>query len=174
MILHKGKWLNLVSNKGWEWVERAGNTKSVVVIIPTTLNKEVVLIEQRREPVGMKVIEFPAGLVGDKKKGESCLVAAQRELLEETGYLSDILNFNRIVTVPTSPGLTSELVTFYHAKYCLPVQQQEPNPDEHITVHVIKYGNIDLWLQNQASAGKLISVKVFAGLHLLQARGFAP
>ena len=45
-------------------------------------------MEQFRKPVTARVIEIPAGLVGDEKeyREETLADSARRELLEETGF----------------------------------------------------------------------------------------
>ena len=51
--------------------------------MPLTDDAEFLLIRQFRPPVNNYVIEFPAGL---NDKGDTLKEAAERELLEETGY----------------------------------------------------------------------------------------
>ena len=63
-VLAEGKYVRLVKRGRWEWVERT-NCASAVVIMPVTREREVVFIEQYRHPLDAKVIELPAGLVGD-------------------------------------------------------------------------------------------------------------
>ena len=87
-ILAEGKYLRLLKNsRGWEFAERISEG-GAVVIVPLSDDNKVILIEQYRPPIGCTVIEFPAGLVGDSAEfqGELLEVAAERELLEETGY----------------------------------------------------------------------------------------
>jgi 8-oxo-dGTP pyrophosphatase MutT (NUDIX family) len=86
-ILAEGKFLRLVVENGWEWVERR-NTQGAVVIAAITEHNEIVLIEQYRIPLAARVIELPAGLAGDEpgSRHEALIEAARRELLEETGY----------------------------------------------------------------------------------------
>jgi ADP-ribose pyrophosphatase len=64
MILHKGKYLNLVCDDNWEYVKRT-NCSGIVVIVPKTKDGKVIFVEQFRRPVESQVIEWPAGLVND-------------------------------------------------------------------------------------------------------------
>lgn len=52
-------------------------------IVCVTTRRELVLVEQYRHGHGELSLELPAGVI---EKAEDPLVAAQRELLEETGY----------------------------------------------------------------------------------------
>lgn len=56
-----------------------------VMMIPLLDNGEVVLERQFRYPFGRTFIEFPAGKI---EQDEELLACAQRELLEETGYVA--------------------------------------------------------------------------------------
>ena len=94
--LWKGKYLETVlitykdkngKIRNWEAVNRI-NTTDVVVIIPITQNREILLIRQFRPALDSYAIEFPAGLV---EPAEGLLESAKRELIEETGYESENL-----------------------------------------------------------------------------------
>jgi len=65
VILHKGKYLDLISEDGWEFVRRT-NCSGIVVIVPKTKDGKVLFVEQFRRPVEAQVIEWPAGLVNDR------------------------------------------------------------------------------------------------------------
>jgi ADP-ribose pyrophosphatase len=54
-----------------------------VMVIPLLDDGRVVLERQYRHPVGLVMVEFPAGKIDP---GEDHLACAQRELREETGY----------------------------------------------------------------------------------------
>ena len=55
-----------------------------VIIIPK-INNQFVLVNQKREPINKNNYEFPMGWID---KGENSFDAANRELIEETGYKS--------------------------------------------------------------------------------------
>lgn len=65
-----------------------GNGDAVVIIPITTSGNFVMIVESRPNTKTTVALEFPAGMVDE---GEEPLVAAKRELLEETGYEADSL-----------------------------------------------------------------------------------
>ena len=56
------------------------------VIFPVTTAKQVVLVEQYRLGAKAVALELPAGDIEENPTPQTALAAAQRELLEETGY----------------------------------------------------------------------------------------
>jgi len=62
----------------------------VAQIVPITSNGKFILERQYKHAVGEFMIEFPAGYFNDKEIPEE---AAKRELLEETGFSSDEIEF---------------------------------------------------------------------------------
>lgn len=56
------------------------------VIFAQTRDGRVIMERQYKHGIGKVTLVLPAGLIED---GENAMVAAQRELLEETGYTSD-------------------------------------------------------------------------------------
>src|SRR5687768_8463814 len=74
-VLGNGRFLELVRDEhGWEYARRV-NATGVVVIAASTDKNEVILIEQYRPPVGARVVELPAGLVGDDVPDEAMELA---------------------------------------------------------------------------------------------------
>jgi hypothetical protein len=63
-IHYKGRFLGLKERDHWEYAYRT-NASGVVVLVPVTDAGELVLVEQYRIPVKSRVLELPAGLVGD-------------------------------------------------------------------------------------------------------------
>lgn len=160
-ILHAGRHLELVRAGRWEFVRRR-TASAVVAIVAVTPADELLLVEQTRIPVGAGVIELPAGLVGDDNAGEDPLVAANRELDEETGWSASRLRV--LVRGPSSAGLTSEVVTLVHASGLSRTSAGGGVPGEGITVHAVPLRQVPVWLAARAQAGQLIDHKVHAGL----------
>ena len=82
-----------------------------VVIVPLTSSGKIVLIKQFRTAAAQVLIEVPAGLI---EPGEAPLVAAQRELREETGFRAGSLE-PLFGAFPT-PGFCTEFMHFFLAR----------------------------------------------------------
>ena len=111
-----------------------------------------------------RVISLPAGLVGDEGEKESPETAARRELREETGY--ECADLEYLGEGPSSPGLASEMVTFYRARGVRKVGA--PRPEEDIRVHEVPLRDAVGWTRARAADGLLIHPMVWAGLLLTE------
>ena len=162
----KGRHLRVVVRDGWEYVSRTAPT-GVVGIVAVTADGKLILVEQHRVPVNAAVIELPAGLVGDKpgEEAETLETAAQRELIEETGYTAE--SMTRLIEATSSAGLTDECVTLLLARGLKKVSQGGGDGSEKIIVHEIPLAEIGTWLGEQQLAGKRVDFKVFAALFLV-------
>jgi len=166
--LHTGHYLGLYEINGWEFVSRQ-NASAVAVLIAVNDAGQLLLAEQFRPALQSSVIELPAGLVGDlDDPDESLLQAAQRELLEETGYHSDELEL--LLTCPSSAGMSDELISFVLARKLHRVGPGGGDASEDITVHEIPLAEVDQWLQQRISEGTPIDPKIYSALYWLQQR----
>lgn len=165
-LLAEGRFLRLVVKNGWEYVERA-NASGVVAIAAVNAAGALILTEQFRPPIACQSIELPAGLVGDTAgdEDELLIVAAERELLEETGYRAERLVF--LTHGPNSGGLTSETTMLFLAVDVQKVAAGGGVEHESILVHEIPLAEVDAWLLAQQDAGKLIDPKVYVALYFL-------
>jgi ADP-ribose pyrophosphatase len=165
-ILAAGKYLRMVSVGGWEFVERVGSS-GVVAIVAVTDAHEIVLTEQFRRSVAGRVMDLPAGLIGDDNafRDEQATAAGRRELVEETGY--DAMRVKLLGQSPTSPGLTSETVVFVRATGLKEVAEGGGLVDEDITVHLVKIASAEAWLRRRVRLGVQVDCKAYAGLYLV-------
>lgn len=164
--LAEGRFLRLAKRGRWEYVERV-NCSGAVVIVAVTPDEKLLLVEQFRVPLGKSVLELPAGLVGDVpgQEHEALAIAAERELLEETGYRAR--RFEELATGPTTAGLADEIVSFMLASDL--ERQHDGGGDEHeeIIVHEVPLAGIIEHLNAFAARGLLVDTKIFAGLYFI-------
>ena len=164
-LLGKGRHLALVESGGCEWVERT-ISKGVVIMVAITDEDELILIEQFRGAVGRRVIELPAGLVGDLPgtENEDFAVAGGRELIEETGYRAGKLE--RLIEAPSSAGTSNEIFNIYSATQLEKIGLGGGGEGEDLTVHLVPLSSLMGWLEEQRRAGAYIDIAIFAGLLL--------
>lgn len=161
-IHYSGRFLGMRERDGWEYACRT-NASGVVGMVAVTDDQELVLVEQYRTPVNSRVLELPAGLVGDTgNSDEPFVLAAERELLEETGYRAS--SMEELLTCPSSSGLTDEMITIYYASGLQRVGPGGGDGNEDITVHLVKLSEAVEWLQVRKCEGILIDPKIYAGL----------
>jgi ADP-ribose pyrophosphatase len=153
----------VIERDHWQYVERKKG-KTAVAVIAVTDGDEVILTEQYRRPVDARVIDWPAGLVGDEGNDDPA-ATAKKELEEETGFSCDFVEL--LAKGPTSPGITSELVSLYRARGVRRAGEGGGVAGEDITVHVVKRGEVRGWLQRKQEQGALIDLKIWGGLHFL-------
>jgi len=169
LLLHEGRHLKLLARGHWEYAVRTV-ASGAVAIVAVTPDRRVVLVEQFRIPAERSVIEIPAGLVGDTSDtaGEPLLIAAQRELLEETGYESDA--WSVLAEGYSSPGLTDESVTLYLAEEAYRTADGGGDHTEEIVVHEVPLDDADAWVAEQQAQGRGADLKLLAGLYLAERR----
>lgn len=163
--LFETRWLGLYRIGKWDFVRRP-NSDACVGILAITPENEIVLVEQFRIPMQHRVIEVPAGLVGDEEEftGESLAESAGRELLEETGYRAG--SIVPLIASPTSAGMSSEYVHLFHAKDLVREHAGGGVAGEDILVHHVPLSGLRSWFAEQEAAGKAIDFKIHAALWL--------
>jgi ADP-ribose pyrophosphatase len=108
------------------------------------------------------VIDWPAGLVGDDGEKDPAKTA-KKELEEETGFRCERVEL--LARGPSSPGITSEIVSFYRAYDVSRVGEGGGVAGEKITVHLVPRADVERWLRERE--GVLVDLKLWGGLHFL-------
>jgi ADP-ribose pyrophosphatase len=165
-ILTEGKYLRLVAQSGWEWVERV-NASGAAVIAALTDDERLILVEQYRIPMQCRVVDLPAGLVGDDPGaiGEASIDAARRELFEETGY--EGVDWSIAVSGPASPGLATEVYSLFLVRGVKKTGAGGGDARENIEVHAVPLAELDAWLDARRKDGVLVDPKIYLGRYFL-------
>jgi ADP-ribose pyrophosphatase len=166
LTVYEGKWLRMKTCGSWEYAERTNAGGLAVIIIAVTPENKLVFVEQFRVPVGCNTIEMPAGLVGDVHDDESLELAAERELLEETGWQAG--HIATLMIGPTSSGMSNERVAFVRATNLTRVNAGGGDETESIIVHEVPVADAPRWLAQKMADGYAMDPKLWAGLWLLE------
>jgi ADP-ribose pyrophosphatase len=166
-VLYAGRWLTLKQRGRWEYVSR-NNPGGAVIIVAVTPDDNVLFVEQYRVSILRNTIEMPAGLVGDLDDhgDEDALLAAQRELEEETGYACSHVTF--LHEGPSSSGMSTEMIAFARAHNLRKVGAGGGDETENIIVHEVPRAEAGRWLFEKAAEGYSIDPKLFAGLWFIE------
>lgn len=110
----------------------------------------VVFVRQFRHPVREFLLELPAGLLD--VEGESALLGAQRELVEEAGLAAE--EWSVLLDLHPSPGMSDEAIRIYLARGLSEATRHEDFVAEHeestMTVERIPLGDaVDLAMRGQ-------------------------
>ncbi len=114
-----------------------------VVVMPvdsSVREPRILLVRQYRHAAQQYLWELCAGRMDE---GESELVAAKRELLEETGYSA--LRWKRILKFYASPGFVAETMSIYLAEQ-LRAGKAQPEDDEVIELKFVPLTRAVEWV----------------------------
>ncbi len=152
----EGKYVRVVRDGRWEFVERCGGVHAVVILAEH--ESKVVLVEQVRVPLGnRKCLELPAGLVGDEDdKGVE--ETAVKELEEETGFTAERIEV--IGELFSSPGMVAEGFTLVRAHGLRRIGDGGGNEHEEIEVHLVPRTDIPAFVERKRAEGCAIDTKM--------------
>ena len=161
-IIHEGKILTYTVDKvrlpnGKESTRDVVLHNGGVTIVAQPELTKVVLVKQFRYAIGKVFWELPAGTL---KKNENPIVAAKRELKEETGYIAKSLEPMGIVY--PLPGYSSEVLYFFKA---VDLIDDEPEPDADENIEVKVFDLKQAW--QMIKDGEIRDAKTIAGISLV-------
>ena len=136
-----------------------------VNVVAITEDDDVVLIEQYRHGIDRPTLEIPGGLV---EPGEDPAHAAERELLEETGYAGEPAEL--LGRVHPNPAFQTNVCSTYLVRGARRVAEPDLDPGEDIAVAIHPRSTLDAMVRRGDISHSLV-VAAFHWLNLAEAKG---
>ncbi|MBQ0084245.1 MAG: NUDIX hydrolase [Clostridiales bacterium] len=163
--IYSGRILNLRRDKvrlpdGNEAYREVVEHNGGACVAALTEDNEILLVKQYRYPYAEEIFEIPAGK--RESKGEDPLLAAKRELKEETGATAADYVF--LGELYPTPGYCEEIIYMYGAKN-LTFGETCPDEDEFLSVEKVPLDS----LTEMIMAGEIKDAKTQAAVLKLKA-----
>jgi ADP-ribose pyrophosphatase len=129
-----------------------------VAVLALLDNGNLVMERQYRYPPQQEFIELPAGKID---QGEDILLCAQRELLEETGYVAS--EWTHLTTAWPCIGYADERMEYFLARG-LVHQGSDLDEGEFLEVFELPFAEAIAWIRS----GKINDSKTIVGLFWLE------
>ena len=121
--------------------------RDYAVVVASDEEGRFLCVRQFRQGIRQVTTEFPAGAI-EQKDGEDPQTAAfrgaQRELREETGYVSD--QWRPLLTIPSSATISDNYAYLFAVENCRKVTGQNLDAMELLRVETYTAGEIDAML----------------------------
>lgn len=129
-------------------------SSDVAVIVPFLEKDNLVMIRQYRHPLGKVLLEFPAGHI---ERGEAAAKTAKRELLEETGYIANRIDY--MYTYHPSVSKSSQLVYIFRARDLIEENANHDGGEDIIRTEIISLKELENMIRQRRieSAGTLLA-----------------
>jgi 8-oxo-dGTP pyrophosphatase MutT (NUDIX family) len=136
----------------------------IALVLPITIDREIVFVRQYRHGVKEILIELPAGSFDPKF--EDSLTAAKRELEEETGYVSN--QFTKLATLYDNPVKDTNQIHLFIAENVTPTGKVMLDDTEAVEVILIPLSTVKEQIDrgNICVCGSLTAI--FWGLEFLK------
>lgn len=154
--LFKVRWDQMQNPRTEKVMERLVlETPDWVNIVPITSDNRLILVKQFRFGVSKFTLEIPGGLID---RGEDSLMAAKRELEEETGYTGK--DWFYLGTVEPNPAFHNNLCHHWLVRNVQKTTEPVLDPGEDIAVESIPF----IELRQLISAGEIRHVLALSAL----------
>lgn len=131
-------------------------------IFAITKDNEVLLVKNKSYVHDKFLLELPAGYIDKKESKEE---AAKRELLEETGYESEKLEY--IGEIYVKPGRTNKITHSFLARNVMEVSKQKLDESEDVKVIKVKVDKlIEMIEKNEFKTSDMLATTLLALLKL--------
>lgn len=132
-------------------------------MIVVTKDERIVMVRQYRYAADAVTYELPGGVIED---GEEPMMAAKREMEEETGYTSDSIEF--LMQLSPNPAINDNTAYFFLARNAEPVVTQKF--DAYEDIDVVSFSKDEIWgllrenkLQHGVQVGPLYAALIKLG-----------
>ncbi|WP_412988538.1 NUDIX hydrolase [Pediococcus siamensis] len=128
--------------------------QDAVTVLAFTPDQHVLINTEYRVGVNAESLSLPAGLINE---GETPVMAAKRELQEETGFQAHQIEV--MTTVTPSSGFSSEKVILVLARIdAVPTAQRHFDADEYVNSQLIRYEHLKELIQhNRVRAAQAVA-----------------
>ena len=135
--------------------------RDYVVVVALDEEGRLICVKQFRQGIREITTEFPAGGI----ENEDPLVAAKRELVEETGYESD--EWEHLLSIPSNATIADNWAHIYAATNCRKIADQSLDEMEFLNVKLYTPQEIDTMIKegNFKQAMHVMAWLLFESLH---------
>lgn len=142
----------------WDFIGHKG----AAAVLPVDKDGKIILVKQWRNALDRFTFEIPAGGL-EVSKGETMIECAARELEEETGYISNNIEF--LISLKTTVAFCNERIDVFFASQ---LQKTKQNLDEDENIEIFKFDIEDLLckirkgeIQDSKTVSAILAYKAF-------------
>ena len=132
-VVYQNQWFSVLNDDNWYFIkEEHANNGAVILILED--DKKFIFVQNYRRAIDTTVIEVPRGY---GEKGETSKEAAIRESYEETGYIIQEKNIEKIGSIHPNSAILDSEIDIYFAKVTKSEKVKQPDKE------IIKLFEID-------------------------------